>query len=77
MHIQLSDAGKKFNREWIFRGVDFVFQPGKIYAITGPNGSGKSTLLQAIAGSLNLSAGKITWQQNNTAITNDNIFRTD
>ncbi|MFZ6024284.1 MAG: ABC transporter ATP-binding protein [Bacteroidota bacterium] len=75
MHIQLSDAGKKFNREWIFRGVDFVFQPGKIYAITGPNGSGKSTLLQAIAGSLNLSAGKITWQQNNTAITNDNIYK--
>lgn len=75
MHIQLSDAGKKFNREWIFRGVDFVFQPGKIYAITGPNGSGKSTLLQAITGSLNLSAGKITWQQNNTAITNDNIYK--
>lgn len=74
MQIQLSDAGKKFNREWIFRGVNFSFQPGTAYAITGPNGSGKSTLLQAIAGSLNLSAGKINWQTNHNAIPDDKIY---
>jgi len=74
MQIQLSDAGKKFNREWIFRGVDFTFQAGKKYAITGPNGSGKSTLLQAIAGSLNLNAGKISWRYYNTIITDDKIY---
>lgn len=74
MQIQLSDAGKKFNREWIFRGVDFVFQSGKTYAITGPNGSGKSTLLQAIAGSLNLSAGKIIWQHQHTNIGDEKAY---
>ncbi|HCL06264.1 MAG TPA: ABC transporter ATP-binding protein [Chitinophagaceae bacterium] len=74
MQIQLSDAGKKFNREWIFRGVDFIFQPGKTYAITGPNGSGKSTLLQAIAGSLNLTTGKITWQQKSTEVADDKVY---
>jgi ABC-type multidrug transport system ATPase subunit len=74
MQIQLSDAGKKFNREWIFRGVDFIFQPGKTYAITGPNGSGKSTLLQAIAGSLNLTSGKITWQQKSTEVADDKVY---
>lgn len=74
MQIQLSDAGKKFNREWIFRGVDFVFQSGRSYAITGPNGSGKSTLLQAIAGSLNLSAGKIAWQHRNVEIADDKLY---
>ena len=49
MTIQLTDAGKRFNRDWIFRHVTYNFYGGKSYAITGPNGSGKSTLLQAIA----------------------------
>jgi ABC-type multidrug transport system ATPase subunit len=55
--IALTDAGKRFNRDWIFRHLNFTFHRGISYAITGPNGSGKSTLLQAIAGSLNLSEG--------------------
>lgn len=74
MQITFSEAGKKFNREWIFRGIDFTFLPGKKYAITGPNGSGKSTLLQAIASSLNLSAGKITWQHGNAVVADDKIY---
>ncbi len=57
MTIQLTDAGKRFNRDWIFRHVTYHFYRGKSYAITGPNGSGKSTLLQAIAGSMNMSEG--------------------
>lgn len=75
MHIQLSEAGKKFNREWIFRRIDFSFEAGKSYAITGPNGSGKSTLLQALAGSMHLSAGNISWQYRDTAVTTDNIYQ--
>ena len=50
MTISLSNTGKRFNREWIFRHCSYTFQSGKNYAITGPNGSGKSTLLQVIAG---------------------------
>ncbi len=48
--VRLSNTGKRFNREWIFRNCSYEFLPGKNYAITGPNGSGKSTLLQVIAG---------------------------
>ncbi len=58
-NIVLTDAGKRFNRDWIFRHVNISFYPGRSYAITGPNGSGKSTLLQAISGSLQLSEGKM------------------
>lgn len=57
--ICLSGAGKRFNREWIFRQLSTELLPGTSYAITGPNGSGKSTLLQAIAGSLQLSEGSM------------------
>jgi ABC-type multidrug transport system ATPase subunit len=67
MNIRLSNTGKRFNREWIFRGLDYHFIQGKSYAITGANGSGKSTLLQVIAGALMHSEGTIdfTDDQNN------------
>jgi ABC-type multidrug transport system ATPase subunit len=62
MRILLSKAGKRFNRDWVFRNVDYTFLPGQTYAVTGSNGSGKSTFLQALAGSLAISEGKIEWQ---------------
>ena len=59
MKIKLSNAGKRFNREWIFRRAELEFTSGNGYAITGPNGSGKSTLLQSLGGMLQLSEGTI------------------
>jgi ABC-type multidrug transport system ATPase subunit len=62
MKIKLSNAGKRFNREWIFRRAGLEFISGNAYAITGPNGSGKSTLLQSVGGMLQLSEGEIRWE---------------
>ncbi len=59
MTICLSDAGKRFNRDWIFRHFNYTFQAGQSYAITGPNGSGKSTLLQALSGGMYINEGVI------------------
>ena len=59
LQISLTNTGKRYNREWIFRHFDYTFFSGKKYAITGPNGSGKSTLLQVIAGSLMYNEGKV------------------
>ena len=59
MKITLIDAGKRFNREWIFRHLSYEFSTGHSYAITGPNGSGKSTLLQSIAGAIGISEGRV------------------
>jgi ABC-type multidrug transport system ATPase subunit len=64
MKIILSDAGKRFNREWIFRHFDYQFFSSNAYAITGPNGSGKSTLLQFIAGALMPTEGKLDYFNN-------------
>ncbi len=74
MKITLSNAGKRFNRDWIFRKADLIFLPGHTYAITGSNGSGKSTLLQTLAGSMEVSEGKIEWSLNSTSIDADNIY---
>jgi ABC-type multidrug transport system ATPase subunit len=62
MIIKLSEGGKRFNREWIFRKANLEFTSGTSYAVTGPNGSGKSTLLQAIGGMLQLSEGSLSFQ---------------
>jgi ABC-type multidrug transport system ATPase subunit len=59
MKILLSDAGKRYSREWIFRHINYEFTNGNTYAITGNNGSGKSTLLQVIAGAVQHNEGKI------------------
>ncbi|MBS1601084.1 MAG: ATP-binding cassette domain-containing protein, partial [Bacteroidetes bacterium] len=59
MRITLIDAGKRFNRDWIFRHLGYEFSSGHSYAITGANGSGKSTLLQSIAGAIALSEGSV------------------
>src|ERR1700743_3113466 len=61
MKITLTDAGKRFNRDWIFRHLRYEFLPRQHYAITGPNGSGKSTLLQVIAGAIAISEGSVAY----------------
>ncbi len=63
MQITLTNTGKRYNREWIFRHVEYEFNTGTSYAITGPNGSGKSTLLQVIAGAVLHSEGEIKYKR--------------
>ncbi len=75
MKISLSDAGKRFNRDWIFRHLTFNFESSKSYAITGPNGSGKSTLLQLLAGALNPTEGKIAWTTKERNIEEDQVYK--
>lgn len=60
MKIALSSLGKKFEREWIFRNVNHVFDTGSATVILGANGSGKSTLLQVISGYVIPTEGTIT-----------------
>jgi ABC-type multidrug transport system ATPase subunit len=75
MKINLSQAGKRFNREWIFRKATLEFSPPNAYAITGPNGSGKSTLLQALGGMLLLSEGSISFMNEDKFIGTENAFQ--
>jgi ABC-type multidrug transport system ATPase subunit len=63
MQISLAQACKRFNKEWIFRNLNFQFEAGKHYALVGNNGSGKSTLLQIIAGYSGLTKGSIDWSK--------------
>lgn len=75
MQITLSNIGKRFNREWIFRNLSYNFSAPKKYAITGSNGSGKSTLLQVIAGSLTYNEGTIIFNNNQQQIASEQHFQ--
>lgn len=74
MKITLIDAGKRFNRDWIFRHFHYEFIAGRTYAITGVNGSGKSTLLQAVAGAIGISEGRIEYVREGPIVP-EQVFR--
>jgi ABC-type multidrug transport system ATPase subunit len=74
MIITLQNIGRRFNRDWIFKGVDYTFTSGESYAILGPNGSGKSTLLQVLNGSLSPSAGKIDFINDSKSVEIETVF---
>lgn len=75
MTIQAEQIGKKYRREWIFRGVDLSLSAGNNYTFVGPNGSGKSTLLQVLAGMQPSSAGKLTYLLDGKPLDDDAWFR--
>lgn len=74
MEISLVKAGRRFNKEWIFQGLDHSFVSGKSYALLGPNGSGKSTLMQVLSGVLSLSEGSITYTDSGKDISAEDIY---
>lgn len=65
--ISLRNVGKRFNHEWIFRGIDHTFKQDEHTVILGANGSGKSTLLQVVLGSSVASEGELEYTVEGTS----------
>ncbi|HSV87973.1 MAG TPA: ATP-binding cassette domain-containing protein [Bacteroidales bacterium] len=74
MLIALTNTGKRFYKEWVFKSLNFQFHPGFHYAITGKNGSGKSTLMLMLAGYLMPSAGEVKWQLDGKSVEPELLF---
>ena len=75
MQISLQKVSKRYRYDWIFKGLDYVFELGGRYAVTGPNGSGKSTLLKVLSGHLTPSKGKIEFLQSEKKMAVEEVFR--
>jgi len=75
MKIILQNIGRRFNRDWIFRGIDYTFSMGESYAVLGPNGSGKSTLLNVLNGSLSPSMGSINYLLQEKPVEAEQVFQ--
>jgi ABC-type multidrug transport system ATPase subunit len=76
-HIKIvfENVGKKFSNEWVLRNFNLDINHADRVAILGPNGSGKSTLLQMIAGYVQPSKGKVTFNIDGLLIGEEDIFR--
>jgi ABC-type multidrug transport system ATPase subunit len=74
MKIYLSNISKRFQRNWIFKDINYTFTAPKAYAILGPNGSGKSTLLRVIACMQVPSQGKVEYSIAKAPITDLNTI---
>jgi phospholipid/cholesterol/gamma-HCH transport system ATP-binding protein len=66
--IRLTDTGKRFDGDWVFRGVSLEVEAGSSIAILGPSGSGKSTLLRLIAGLLTPDEGSVVVDNSNVGM---------
>ena len=49
-------------------GVDLEVEKGSLLSVIGPNGAGKSALLNALAGTIDLSAGELTIEGDSPAL---------
>jgi ABC-type multidrug transport system ATPase subunit len=75
LKIELQNIGKKYNREWIFRGVNYTFESPGSYAVLGNNGSGKSTLLQLISSRTIPAEGNIQYSLDGQGVAVENVYR--
>ena len=75
MKIILDKVSKRFNRDWLFRNLDYQFETANAYAIVGPNGSGKTTLLKIISGMTPCTEGQVSHTVENKTIDPDQVYR--
>jgi ABC-type multidrug transport system ATPase subunit len=73
--IQLSNIGKKYINDWIFKKVSLTISPSQKMVVLGSNGSGKSTLLQTIASFLIPTKGELNWKNGEDKIEDEQIFK--
>ncbi len=73
--IQLTDIGKKYIDEWIFKNISLTINPSEKIVVLGANGSGKSTLLQTIASFLIPSKGNLIWSNGTEKIEDELIYK--
>jgi phospholipid/cholesterol/gamma-HCH transport system ATP-binding protein len=57
--IELRNVHKRFGRQVVLDGVDFVVNEGETVALLGPSGTGKSVLLKHIIGLLTPDSGDV------------------
>lgn len=75
MLIELHQLGRRFNQEWIFKGLTAQLLSGESCAVVGNNGSGKSTLLQVLSGQLSPSFGSVHYTLHQQQIPVTQIFQ--
>ena len=65
--LQLRDAKVAYGQIQAVKGIDLDLYPGELVSLIGANGAGKTTTLNAIAGTLQLSSGTLSYSGHSIA----------
>ncbi|MFV2038880.1 MAG: ABC-F family ATP-binding cassette domain-containing protein [Acidimicrobiales bacterium] len=57
--VNLHGVGHRYDRRWLFRGLELLLGPRERLGIVGLNGSGKSTLLDVLSGRVEPLEGRV------------------
>lgn len=57
--VEVIGLKRRYGQEWVLKGIDLSFAPGKIHGIIGKNGSGKTMLLKCICGFVPPTEGRV------------------
>jgi ABC-type multidrug transport system ATPase subunit len=75
VRLELQNIGKRFNRDWIFRGVNLLLESGDKICLIGANGSGKSTLMRVMCGYMDTNEGVLCIANGDTTISLDQLYK--
>lgn len=75
VNLNLQNIGKRFNRDWIFRGINIQLNSGSRIAVLGSNGSGKSTIAKMMSGFIIPSEGTVQLSIDNKLIHTDQYYQ--
>ncbi|MFM8486807.1 MAG: ATP-binding cassette domain-containing protein, partial [Bacteroidota bacterium] len=75
MDIIADNLGKRYLRDWIFKGLSYRFEQGKTCAVLGANGSGKSTLLKVLSGHLTPTRGTLSFINAGKQVVREQVFQ--
>ncbi|MEX2594464.1 MAG: ATP-binding cassette domain-containing protein [Anditalea sp.] len=75
LEIKLSEAGKRYQYEWIFKNLSLHIPSRAKIAITGSNGSGKSTFLKCLSGQIPFTEGKGAYSFNEKPVQESDIYK--
>ena len=75
MEIELLEVAKRYRFEWIFKKINYHFEPQHRYAILGNNGTGKSTFLKILSGHLTPSKGKIIFTYSGNTLEIEEVYQ--
>ncbi len=65
MPIEIHNIRKSFGEHEVLKGINYVFEQGKINMIIGASGSGKSVMLKCIVGLLKPDVGEVLYDEMN------------
>lgn len=72
---ECTGLGHRFQQKFLFRGLDYVFEAGRIHLVKGSNGTGKSTFLKILSGAMDASEGSVLFKLDGNSLAIEDVWQ--